>query len=57
MESKTLNKVDQEQTTFKRKNQKNYREKNEQEPVVALHGKVFVGEAGRVNTKSSAVKA
>ena len=35
----------------------NDREKNEQEPVVARRRKVSVGEAGRVNTKSSAVKA
>ena len=56
MESKTLNKVDLEQTTFKMKNQKNFSEKNDQEPVVALRGKVSVGEANRVNTESSDVK-
>ena len=38
------------------KNQKNDREKNEQEPVVAQYGKVSVGEADRVNTESSAVE-
>ena len=51
LESKTLNKVDLEQTTFKMKNQKNDREKNEQEPVVTLRGTVSVGEADRVNTE------
>ena len=35
---------------------RDFRETNEPEQVVALRGKVSVGEADRVNTKSSAVK-
>ncbi len=52
----TSNKDDPEETKFEKSEINDRRELRNQEPVVALRGKVSVGEAGRVNAKSSAVR-
>ena len=52
----TSSKDDPEETKFEKSEINERREKNDQEPVVALRGKVSVGGADRVNTESSAVK-
>ena len=52
----TSNKDDTEETKFEKSEINERRELRNQEPVVALRGKVSVGGADRVNTESSAVK-